>query len=99
MQFRDAYAYRDEPEQSRMLFEWSWRALLFMTIVLCMCAIALGAFVFLKTSNVPDAGHKVALSQPVLDRERLTHILNAFAQRGTQYEYLKTAPPIADPSK
>ncbi len=96
---RNAYAYRHEPEQMRLLAILYWRGLLGFSLILFACALLLGVYVFAYVGSVQAPVKQDGASAALLDRAALESVLEAFDARATAYGSLKTATPIADPSK
>jgi len=101
---RDAYAHKYRPECVRVLADFYWRVLLSAALVITILSLGYG---FVELSAVTgDSGNTLAQNTniiqlvPKLDRTQLQNTLDAFSNRGDQFNSLKTAPQkISDPSR
>ena len=97
----DTWSYRSEPERLRVLIEAYWRVLLGTAGVIVVCTVL---YSFINLISALSRGNGEPTLSPggpaTLDRASLHAGLGAFAERETNYEFLKKNPPtIADPSK
>lgn len=99
---RDTWSYRSEPERLRVLIEAYWRMLLGAAGIVMVCAVLYSS---INLISALGRGKGEPTLSPggggaALDRAGLQATLKRFADRETNYEFLKKNPPtISDPSR
>ncbi len=98
----DTWSYRSEPEHLRVLIEVYWRALLGTAGIIVVCAVLYSS---INLISALGRGKGEPTLSPggggtTLDRASLQAALSEFAERETNYEFLKKNPPTSpDPSR
>jgi hypothetical protein len=98
---REAWSYRDEPENMAILAVVFWRGLLVFALVVIVSALWFGFQELDATSQAETPPTTSSTAPPPLDHAQLESTLDAFSTRQTQYQTLSQspAPDVTDPSK
>ena len=101
---KEVYAYRDRPENKRVIADFYWRTLLCSAFVIVFFAAVYGISLLYSTlgssANTDTATASAVQPIPMLDKTRLQNTLDEISIREQNFEYLKTqAPDAADPSR
>ena len=98
----DTWSYRSEPERLRILIEAYWRVLLGTAGVITVCAVLYSSVNLISALSRGKGEPTLSPGSggATLDRAGLQAALNGFAERETNYEFLKKNPPkFSDPSR
>jgi len=100
----DAWRYRHEPEQLRVLANIYWRAILLVAAVIFVSIASYGGSKLLEVLNGGKDSSALLLSGGggplLLNPKDLQETVDNLEARRTQYEFLAKNPPrIADPSR
>lgn len=101
---REAYAYRHEPECTRMLADFYWRILMSVALAILFLSLVYGV---IKLSAVIEENDKIFAQSinttqpaPKLNKTQLQDTLTAFREREDRFNALKSgAQKIPDPSR
>ncbi|OGG77751.1 hypothetical protein A3B35_01165 [Candidatus Kaiserbacteria bacterium RIFCSPLOWO2_01_FULL_54_24] len=102
MHISDTWSYRSEPERLRILIEAYWRVLLGAAGVVMICAVLYSSANLISALGREEGEPTLSPSggRTTFNRAGLQAALSGFAERETNYEFLKKNPPnFADPSK
>jgi len=98
---KEAWSYRNEPENVRVLGTVLWRALLVIALIIIIFALWFGVQELNAVSQAESVQTTTSNARPPLDRTQLQSTLNDLLARQAQFQALSQSPvaPVTDPSK
>ena len=98
---KEAWKYRNEPEQAHVLGMLFWRALLLFAFVVFVASLWFGIQELNAVLQVESAGIPSTTAPAPFDRTQLDSTLNALSARQAEFQTLShsPAPAVSDPSK
>ena len=98
---KEAWRYRNEPEEMRALGVFLWRTLLLFALLVVLLALWTGYQELTAALQAENSVSTPNAAPPALNKSQLQSALSYFSAKQSQYQSLSQSPEVqvADPSK